>query len=57
MELDSLGPDERAMFQDLLVHFVNALNVERRLTADLTRQLETLRERIQLLEAAAYGLF
>jgi len=55
--LGGLDDDERAMLHDLVNTFVMKLNIERRLTADLTRQLEAAKERIELLEAAAYGLF
>lgn len=53
--LGGLDDDERSMFQAMIAHFVSALNDERGKTADLTRQLECERERIQLLEAAGYG--
>jgi hypothetical protein len=55
--LGGIDTDERGMLHDLVNVFVMKLNVERRLTADLTRQLEAAQERIRLLEAAAYGLF
>lgn len=55
--LSPLSADERGMMLDLVNTFVMKLNVERRLTEDLTRQLDAANERIRLLEAAAYGLF
>jgi hypothetical protein len=55
--LGGIDTDERGMLHDLVHTFVVKLNTERRLTADLTRQLEAAQERIKLLEAAAYGLF
>lgn len=57
MYLGNLDDDERTMFQSLIAHFVNRLNDERRLSAELTRKLAACEERISLLEAAAYGLF
>lgn len=54
---NGLDSDEREMLHDLINVFVQKLNTERRLTADLSRQLECERERIRLLEAAAYGYF
>lgn len=55
--LGGLSGDEREMFQTLLAHFVNRLNDERRLTAELRDKLEAADERISLLEMQAYGLF
>lgn len=55
--LGGLDSDERGMLHDLINVFVQKLNAERRLTADLSLQLERERERIKLLEAAAYGHF
>jgi hypothetical protein len=55
--LGGMDSDERGMMLDLVNTFVMKLNVERRLTEDLTRQLDAANERIKLLEAAAYGLF
>lgn len=55
--LGGVDNDERAMLHDLIGVLVDRLNVHRRLNDDLTRQLEGERERIRLLEAAAYGLF
>lgn len=52
-----MDDDERGMLHDLVNTFITKLNAERRLTADLTRQLDAANERIKLLEAAAYGLF
>ena len=55
--LGGVDGDERVMLNTLIAHFASKLNEERGRNADLVRQLECLRERIQLLEAAAYGLF
>jgi len=52
---NGIDPDEREMLHDLINVFVMKLNVERRLTADLTRELEAARERLALLEAVHYG--
>lgn len=54
--LGGIDDDERALFSGMILHFVQALNAERNRTADLTRELDCMRERVQLLEAAAYGL-
>lgn len=54
---NGLDNDERSMLHDLINTFIEKLNTERRLTADLSRQLEAANERMKLLEAAAYGLF
>ena len=53
--LGGVDSDERAMLHDLINVFVMKLNVERRLTADLTRELEAARERLRVLEAVHYG--
>jgi hypothetical protein len=50
------GDDERQMLHDLIHTFVCRLNTERRLTADLSRELEALRERLKVLEAVHYGI-
>lgn len=50
------GDDERQMLHDLVHTFVVKLNTERRLTADLSRELEALRERLRVLEAVHYGI-
>lgn len=55
--LGGMDNDERSMFQSLIAHFVNRLNDERRLTAELRDKLEAADERISLLEMQAYGLF
>lgn len=54
---NGLDDDERGMLHDLILTFVQKCNALQRLNDDLTRQLESERERIKLLEAAAYGLF
>jgi hypothetical protein len=55
MYLGGLDDDERTMFQTLIHHFALKLQEERAKNADLTRQLECERERIKLMECAAYG--
>lgn len=54
--LTDCSDDERGMLHDLVHTFVIKLNEERRLTADLTRQLEAVNERLRVLEAVHYGL-
>lgn len=54
---NGMDSDEREMLHDLINVLLEKLNVQRRLTEDLSRQLEGERERIRLLEAAAYGYF
>lgn len=54
---NGMDPDERGMLHDLVLTFVQKLNTERRLTEDLTRQLNAANERLKLLEATHYGLF
>jgi hypothetical protein len=51
-----MDTEEYALLQQIIRHYAVALNAERAKTADLTRQLDCLRERLQLLEAAGYGL-
>jgi hypothetical protein len=55
MVLGGLDVDEREMLQMMILHYVQALNAERSKSADLTRRLECERERVALLEVAAYG--
>lgn len=47
--------DERGMLHDLINVFAAKLNTERRLTADLTRENEALKERLAVIEAVHYG--
>jgi hypothetical protein len=54
---NGIDPDERGMLHDMINMFIDKLHVERRLNADLVRELEAARERLALLEAAAYGAF
>jgi hypothetical protein len=54
---NGMDSDERGMLHDLINVLLEKLNVQRRLTEDLSRQLDAANERIQLLEAAAYGYF
>jgi hypothetical protein len=55
--LGGIDGDERQMLMTMIRHFVERLNEERLLTAELQGKLATCRERIALLETAAYGLF
>jgi hypothetical protein len=54
--LGGMDDDERQMLHDLVNVFVCKLNVERRLVADLTRQLEAANERLAVLDARNYGV-
>jgi hypothetical protein len=54
---NGMDGDEREMLHDLINVFIEKLNVERKRNEDLVREVATMRERVQLLEAAAYGLF
>lgn len=53
---NGIDPDERGMLHDLIHTFVVQLNTERRLNADLARELEAARERLRVLEAVHYGI-
>lgn len=55
--LGGMEPDEREMLHDLVRVFIEKLNVQQRLTEDLTRRLAAANERLALLEASNYGLF
>lgn len=54
--LGGMDDDERQMLHDLVHTFVVQLNTERRLVADLTRQLDAANERLTVLEAVRYGI-
>lgn len=54
---NGLDPDERGMLHDLINTFIEKLNTERRLNADLSRRLEAAEQRLALLDAAHYGAF
>lgn len=54
---NGMDNDEREMLHDLVNVFIEKLNVERQRNEVLTREVATMQERVQLLEAAAYGLF
>lgn len=54
--LGGMDSDERGMLHDLVHTFVVKLNTERRLNADLSRELEAARERLRVLEAVHYGV-
>jgi hypothetical protein len=49
--------DERGMLHDLINLLLERIDTQRRLNEDLSRRLESERERMKLLEAAAYGFF
>lgn len=51
-----LDDEEYALLQQIIRHYAIALHEARGKIVDLTRQLECERERIALLEVAAYGL-
>jgi hypothetical protein len=55
--LGGLDGDERTMLMSMIQHFVAKLNEERAAKADVEKKLAACRERISLLETAAYGLF
>jgi hypothetical protein len=44
------------MLHDLINVFAAKLNTERRLNADLSRELEAARQRLAVLEAVHYGV-
>lgn len=52
-----VSDDERQMLHDLVLTFINKLNVERRLTEDLSRQLDAANQRLELLTLQHYGTF
>ncbi len=54
--LGGMDHDERGMLHDLIHTFANQLNAQRRLNADLSRELEAARERLRVLEAVHYGV-
>jgi len=54
--LGGMDSDERGMLHDLINVFAQKLNTERRLNADLSRELEAARERLKLLDAIHYGV-
>jgi hypothetical protein len=56
VNLGGLDDDERRMYTSMVHHFALRLNEERSRCADLERQIECMRARISLLEAAGYGL-
>jgi hypothetical protein len=53
--MGGVNDDERHMYETLVNHFALRLHEERSKTADLTRQLDCMRERISILETGAYG--
>lgn len=55
--MGGVDSDERQMYLDLILSFVNRLNGERTKTAELTRKLAAATERLELLEMTCYGLF
>jgi hypothetical protein len=57
MYLGYMDDHERQMLHDLIHTFIGKLNVQIRLTEDLTRQLDAATERLALLDAMNYGAF
>jgi hypothetical protein len=55
MYLGYMDNDERGMLHDLIGVLVERLNVQRRLSEDLTRQLEAVNARLELLTCVHYG--
>lgn len=55
--LGGMEPDEREMLHDLVRVFIEKLHVQQRLSEELARKLAAANERLELLEASAYGLF
>lgn len=51
-----VDPDERETLHELIGLLLERIDTQRRLNEDLTRQLESERERLQVLEALHYGL-
>lgn len=56
MAITDCSDDERQMLHDLVRVFIEKLHVERRLTADLSRELEAARERLAVLDVSHYGV-
>jgi hypothetical protein len=54
---NGIDPDERGMLHDLIGALVDKLNVQRRLNEDLTRQLDAVSARLELLTLQHYGTF
>jgi hypothetical protein len=52
----SLESEDYEMLQTLINHFALQVQVERQRAHDLRRQLDCAKERIALLESAAYGV-
>jgi hypothetical protein len=55
MYLGGMDDDERGMLHDLIGVLVEKLNVQRRLSEDLTRQLDAVNQRLELMTLAHYG--
>jgi hypothetical protein len=54
--MGGLDDDERALFQSMILHFVQALNAERQKNAELQRRLEVAEDRLRFFDAAHYGI-
>lgn len=52
---NGLDDDERGMLHDLINALLEKLNVQRRLNEDLTRQLDAVNTRLELLTLKHYG--
>lgn len=54
--MGGIDDDERALFQSMILHFVQALTAERQKNAELTRRLELAEDRLKFFDAAHYGI-
>jgi hypothetical protein len=52
---DNLADDEREVLHELINALIEKLNVQRRLNEDLTRRLDAVNARLELLTLAHYG--
>jgi demethoxyubiquinone hydroxylase (CLK1/Coq7/Cat5 family) len=50
-----LDTEEYALLQQIITHYAIQLSEARDKNADLTRQIECMRERMALLECSIYG--
>jgi hypothetical protein len=53
---NGIDPDERGMLHDLINLLLERINTQRRLNEDLSRQLESERERLRVLNVMHYGV-
>lgn len=54
--MGGIDDDERALFQSMILHFVQALNAERQKTAELQRRLDLAEERLRFFDGIHYGI-